>query len=168
MCAFLTMMFRMSPKRRKPDHASLACRLRDELRARQREGDKQNQEITTLKSALASREHALKAASAAAETLKERAVIAEGLTCESFPFDAEKQQQRVLNISSAASAQPCWHDDATMCSRLEFEGKVGRHPGRLLLRMKRLWRDLETRYEGIKALRQGVDVQVTWQAAARI
>ena len=56
----------------------LACRLRDELRASQREADKQAQEICTLRSALASKEQALKAAASAAQTLTERVLNAEG------------------------------------------------------------------------------------------
>ena len=56
----------------------LACRLRDELRASQREADKQSQEICTLRSALASKEQALKVAASAAQTLTERVLNAEG------------------------------------------------------------------------------------------
>ena len=55
-----------------------SCRLRDEVRAKQREADKQGQEITTLKSALVSKEHAMKAAAAAAEKISERVLKAEG------------------------------------------------------------------------------------------
>ena len=54
------------------------CRLRDELRASQREADKQAQEICTLKSALAGKEQALKAAATATEALTERVLNAEG------------------------------------------------------------------------------------------
>jgi len=48
------------------------------LRAKQKEADKQVQEITTLKSALASRKQAIKAAAANAESLTERVTRAEG------------------------------------------------------------------------------------------
>ena len=56
-----------------------AHRLRDELRAKQREADAQGQEMTTLKSALASKERALKAAAATAESLTDRVIKAEGM-----------------------------------------------------------------------------------------
>ena len=54
-------------------------RLRDELRAKQREADAQSREMTTLKSALASKERALKAAAATAESLTDRVIKAEGM-----------------------------------------------------------------------------------------
>ena len=56
-----------------------ARRLRDELRVKQREADAQSQEMTTLKTALASKERALKAAAATAELLTDRVVKAEGM-----------------------------------------------------------------------------------------
>lgn len=54
------------------------CRLRDELRTKQREADKQGQEITTLRTALVGKEHAMKAAAAAAKKMSERVLKAEG------------------------------------------------------------------------------------------
>ena len=56
-----------------------AHRLRDELRAKQKEADAQSQEMTTLRSALASKERALKAAAATAESLTDRVIKAEGM-----------------------------------------------------------------------------------------
>ena len=56
-----------------------AYRLRDELRAKQKEADAQSQEITTLRSALASKERALKAAATSAESLTDRVIKAEGM-----------------------------------------------------------------------------------------
>ncbi|CAL5219051.1 g811 [Coccomyxa viridis] len=79
-------------------------RLRDELRASQREADKQAQEICTLKSALGSKEQALKAAAASAQALTERVLNAEGgltsRTKELSSMTAERNQYR----SEAAEA----------------------------------------------------------------
>lgn len=63
-----------------------SCRLRDELRAKQREADKQGQEITTLRSELVSKEHAMKAAAAAAEKMSERVLKAEGRPYSSLSY----------------------------------------------------------------------------------
>lgn len=46
----------------------LTCRLRDELRAKTKEADRQAQEFTTLKSALASEKRNVKAAGAAVQS----------------------------------------------------------------------------------------------------
>lgn len=56
-----------------------AYRLRDELRAKQKEAEAQSQEMTTLRSTLASKERALKAAAATAESLTDRVIKAEGM-----------------------------------------------------------------------------------------
>ena len=67
-----------SPEHWRSRDIRLACRLRDELRASQREADRQAQEICTLRSALASKDQALRGAAAAAVTLTERVLTAEG------------------------------------------------------------------------------------------
>ena len=59
-------------------HVVVRCRLRDEVRAKQRELERLEGEVSTLTGTLSTKSRALAAASAASEQLKQRALKAEG------------------------------------------------------------------------------------------
>lgn len=59
-------------------HEEQFCRLRDEVRAKAREGEKLEQELTTVNALIATKDRALKSADDKIDSLNQRALKAEG------------------------------------------------------------------------------------------